>query len=328
MVTSLAILNACLTCVALSEALHIATSKAAGVPFTPFEVFDMRNYAHTERDCWWRCQNDDRCARFEYDANELLCKMFAQVEKYSPCPRSLWWMHVPKAGVSFGHSAELCPSIHSNPGDFPHSPLPLNISDEELSSVVSIFRQPDQRLASSFAYMLAMGKAPVKWGFQSYPREFDDVYTLIEQGKTPANDAMMGRNFTACQTNMLIGHFCMRGASQEEITETDMRLAKTRVDKMFFAGVQEKWALSVCLFNYLITGKRFVSKGQLEVCNQTPGKTSSKYDTSQYPVDHADEELYKYVSLRFEKDLRQYDITQQTCAWQEDGSPVDMEVEW
>merc|ERR1712046_502221 len=35
-----------------------------------------REHAHGEGDCKWRCDNDDRCARYEYDALTLSCKMF------------------------------------------------------------------------------------------------------------------------------------------------------------------------------------------------------------------------------------------------------------
>merc|ERR1719343_1472508 len=48
----------------------------------PFDVFDMRDHPKNrdhEGDCKWRCDNNDQCARYEYDAITLICKMF---EKY------------------------------------------------------------------------------------------------------------------------------------------------------------------------------------------------------------------------------------------------------
>jgi len=48
----------------------------------PFDVFDMRDHPKNrdhEGDCKWKCNNDDRCDRYEYDATTLICKMF---EKY------------------------------------------------------------------------------------------------------------------------------------------------------------------------------------------------------------------------------------------------------
>merc|ERR1712176_915737 len=50
----------------------------------PFDVFDMRDHPTNrdhEGDCKWRCDNADRCARYEFDATTLICKLF---EKYPP----------------------------------------------------------------------------------------------------------------------------------------------------------------------------------------------------------------------------------------------------
>merc|ERR1712157_312464 len=46
---------------------------------TPFDVFDMRDHKknrNNEGDCKWRCDNNYRCARYEYDASTLFCKLF------------------------------------------------------------------------------------------------------------------------------------------------------------------------------------------------------------------------------------------------------------
>merc|ERR1712014_17187 len=46
---------------------------------TPFDVFDMRDHKknrNNEGDCNWRCNHDYRCARYEYDASTLFCKLF------------------------------------------------------------------------------------------------------------------------------------------------------------------------------------------------------------------------------------------------------------
>merc|ERR1712176_1671942 len=45
----------------------------------PFDAFDMRDHPKNrdhEGDCKWRCDNSDQCARYEYDATTLICKMF------------------------------------------------------------------------------------------------------------------------------------------------------------------------------------------------------------------------------------------------------------
>merc|ERR1712003_480718 len=50
----------------------------------PFDVFDMRDHKKNrdnQGDCKWRCDNAYRCARYEFDATTLICKLF---EKYPP----------------------------------------------------------------------------------------------------------------------------------------------------------------------------------------------------------------------------------------------------
>merc|ERR1712187_260590 len=57
-------------------------SKVDSQQSAPFDVFDMRDHPKNrdhEGDCKWRCDNNDQCARYEYDAITLICKMF---EKY------------------------------------------------------------------------------------------------------------------------------------------------------------------------------------------------------------------------------------------------------
>merc|ERR1719277_1555297 len=47
----------------------------------PYNVFDMRDHPKNrdhEGDCKWRCGNNSRCIRYEFDAITLTCNMFEE----------------------------------------------------------------------------------------------------------------------------------------------------------------------------------------------------------------------------------------------------------
>jgi hypothetical protein len=143
-----------------------------------------------------------------------------------------------------------------------HIPLPPNATDEELSHVVGMFRKADQRLASSFGHLSRHGGAGflgfTGWGFSDH-EDADRVSTLAKKGHTPGNDASL-RKYAGCQTNMIMGRGCMTGVVNDP---AGIKEALARIDKVLFAGLQEEWELSICLFNLKVTGKRFINKIQI-----------------------------------------------------------------
>lgn len=246
----------------------------------------------------------------------------------------LWWLHVPKVGSSFANSVFGCtiqmPKSVSN-RTYPTSTLTANtwmyhrvlgqeMPDDELKTVVTMVRKGPQRLASAFKEMQLDGKVwgvgnGIGWGFPSQ-KSLDDTCKKAQHGKTPGNDVSL-RNFTGCQTNMIVGRGCMSGAVHDP---HDMAKAKKRLALFWFVGLQDQWALSICLFNYKATGERFVEPEQLSVARSN--SKGSEYDTTGYPDDDPDISLYSAAKRRFNAEIIQNRITKENCAHTRKGEPL------
>jgi len=196
-----------------------------------------------------------------------------------------------------------------------HNPLPAS-RDDALGHVVAMFREPSQRLASAWSY-LKSGANCYCWGCEDQDQVA--LKQILKNDHTAATDATLGESYLGCQTNMVIGKACMAGTPSNP--QQDAQRAMDRVDKFFFVGLIEKWALSICLFNYKTTGVRFVSECQLADSRPTESKTKEVYDTSGYPRDVADETLYAHVVERFNKELSLHGISKQSCSFNEEGKP-------
>merc|ERR1712217_825423 len=98
---------------------------------------------------------------------------------------------------------------------------------------------------------------------------------------------------------------CMAANS---ITDNMVEEAKRRLSKFLFVGLLVQWDLSVCLFNYITTGKRFILPHQVLNNQPTFGKASTRYNRSQVPYDHADEEVYAAAVARFRVDTAMHNI--------------------
>jgi hypothetical protein len=202
-------------------------------------------------------------------------------------------------------------------------PLPANVTEDDLGHVVALFRKADQRLASSFGHLSRHGVSGTDgfsgWGFPS-KEESLRVHKLAEKGKTPGNDDSLHK-YAGCQTNMINGRGCMTGVVNDP---TDINSALAKIDKFLLAGIQEEWELSVCLFNFKVSGKRFINEIQIEH-GHNKGATihgaGSGYDTSGYPRHDPDETLYEHIKTRFMHDLKKYNINRETCGHEENGKP-------
>jgi hypothetical protein len=207
----------------------------------------------------------------------------------------------------------------------PHQPVPL---DHDLKHVVAIFRDPIQRLASTYAYIRdaidddpeSAPKILIGWGANKTAAL--EIVKRMKKGGTAANDEWLGKSFLGCQTNMVLGQVCFAGTPTD--SEADVEQATNRIDNFMFTGLQEEWGLSICLFNYLATGKRFVDPIELIDSRPTQHKgKSSSYDTTNYPQDQADEKLYAHVVAKFKSETAKYQITKQTCSFDPKGRPLE-----
>jgi len=81
-------------------------------------------------------------------------------------------------------------------------------------------------------------------------------------------------------------------------------------------GDQARWNLSICLFNAVLTGRRFLLPRQL--ANSRP--TSTKLLDKQHPNasriatrDPIDGALWEHILVRFERDLRTHGVSEPCC---------------
>ena len=66
--------------------------------------------------------------------------------------------------------------------------------------------------------------------------------------------------FHGCQTNMLLAKGCM---SEFAKTPQHVQQAISYVEDFAFVGDVAQWNLSICLFNRILTGRRFALRHQL-----------------------------------------------------------------
>jgi len=238
----------------------------------------------------------------------------------SPDDFSLW-LHIPKCGSSFGTSVAsygLSDVLRPN-----HVPLSASIGDAQLSVVVTMLREPDQRLLSAYSWIKKVpGCCTSDWGWEM--RVFSQVRRDISRG-VPPSDTIAG--FTGCQTNMILGRGCM---VQGNITTKDMTEAKRRISLFRFVGLQENWKLSICLFNFIMTGRRFFADYELDhkapgtglkILGAAPKKFKvptpiGNHNASLLGPDHfdvADTAIFLFAKERFLRECKAYNITDATC---------------
>ena len=232
-------------------------------------------------------------------------------------PTQPLFLHFPKAGTSFVTTIE----IHggSTRGVWTHDPVSVNATHEELRAVAAMFRHPEERLLSMYWWIRqANGHCCTVQDF-GWPggREWNQVAEQLVSGASP----MVVAPYTRCQVHMVMGYRCCsrheyHGQSLDEV----LRAAKKRVDRFFFVGLTSEWRLSLCLFNYKMTGRRYVTLQQMKNCRKTTinasnaiGHHESLGNHSMLPRDEAEHELFDHVSARFWRELRAFDITDASC---------------
>ena len=261
-------------------------------------------------------------------------------------PPSLWWLHIPKCGTSFGETLKSFRAATDRPRSM-HPSLPAADAPVELlSRTVAMFRLPEERLVSAHGYIRALeGRCcTADWG---WPQEvFRSVHrAIVDNGASPSQSVA---NFTGCQTNMVLGHGCMSrheydGLSPEQVAAR----AIGRVRHFWFVGIVEEWELSMCLFNFLASGGRekWISPHQLAVVrslgylspterarlqartgllNRTSDNMPSAAgtgakappaltDSSTLPFDETDHRLYDFVRARFWSEVRAFGLSHDSC---------------
>eukprot|EP00927_Polykrikos_kofoidii_P035108 TRINITY_DN29676_c0_g1_i1.p1 TRINITY_DN29676_c0_g1~~TRINITY_DN29676_c0_g1_i1.p1 ORF type:complete len:317 (+),score=38.29 TRINITY_DN29676_c0_g1_i1:82-1032(+) len=241
--------------------------------------------------------------------------------------KAIWWLHFPKCGSSFGYSAAACTRA---PGRRPtlHQVVPRNVTVQDLAYVAVMVRRPRQRLASARSWMRMALQEDFPccigdWGWR--PAVYRAAREQIARNESLGQ--VMGR-FGGCQTNMILGYGCMSGRSH---TESDIEEAKRRIHLFGFVGLVERWSESMCLFNFFVTGERFVMDFQLGNYRTSLSNNGlDEYDVEDLQPDISDRVIYKDAAKRFETQLWRHNISRETCPVRklpDDMSPPELHLD-
>ena len=226
-----------------------------------------------------------------------------------------------------------------------HGPLARNASDNDIAQTVALFRQPEELLVSAFWHMRQTRGScctAAEWGYDAVQR--NRIMMHINAGHQP--DQAFTHVFHGCQANMLLGRRCFSGLP-EGSTGDDARVhaivaaAVDRLRRLLFVGLTSEWWLSICLWNWLRTGHRYVTKMQLKNCRPTAvdttataagaqaaemarstadaprlayfGTSSREWNVSRMPSDPVDQAVYAAATARFWSDVAAANVSCATC---------------
>jgi len=250
---------------------------------------------------------------------------------------ALWWLHPPKTGTSFRDSVLDYPWSAYRDTTWPqgcHQVLGLDMTDRIQrpgAQVVAMFRQPEDRLVSAYFHMRDLLRKPRSKGVRGLPRlEWPQspvgccwkdwgwepsVFVRVHKdvaAAVPPERALA--RFTGCMTNMVLGYGCM---SQHATSPADARRAvEQRLRHFLFVGDQGQWNMSLCLFNAIMTGRRFVLPRQLANSRPTSTKLLDPANPAGSAIatrDPIDGELWNYVQRRFRRDVRRHGVSPECC---------------
>jgi hypothetical protein len=242
------------------------------------------------------------------------------------------WFHVPKTGTSFCntlyHTPTVCESFPREkyigdsydagswdptwkamdtlcPGGFSptfreavvgqHGGIDQSLWEDNRGHLVTMLRQPEQRLISGYNYLGQM-----EWPFDTPAASLREYAEWMAGG-------------TVRQLVRGGGH-----ASGELPlpTSDEVSIAITRLQEGFvFVGITEQWDLSVCLFRAMFGGECVSS----DFSNTRQGNLSSGdslYDTSELYgfVDTYDGPVYAEAQTMFKQGLKLYEVDEDKCA--------------
>ena len=275
----------------------------------------------------------------------------------------VFWLHFPKCGTSFKTVLQSAANALRTPDrmakklsfryasrtDANHQSLTLEATCTQLAAranpqytcldeqraAVAMFREPKQRLMSSYWWIHSKNTAhnlstrkrccSVDWGWT--PQVYKPMWAQIARLRPPS--ATIAR-FPGCYTRMILGYGCLdANAPPGGLSVVNVAAAIERLSRFRFVGETTEWHLSVCLFNKIVLGRAYVGRHQLVNTRPTSVGESSdgpppvasdsqhhkeRYNTSGLPDDWADQQVYSYARLRFREDLARHNISsEQDC---------------
>jgi hypothetical protein len=251
--------------------------------------------------------------------------------------KPVFWLHIPKTGTSWANVMLLypgfcpllpedyvaedlmsflaqqvsslptyCPNAVSEHWDVFHKPLG-GIYSAVKGHVVSLFRQPEQRIISSYWQEVLF--------FGSFTEEEVSVIDYARQ--------FAGYQFKFILSSAKFSGIEGKGMLMETSTNTpppspaNIALALQHLREGFaFVGLTEEWDLSVCLFH-----AKFGAKCSVEdFLDVHPGivrnSTSDLYDTTGLHgwVDATDREIYQEATRIYKADMQRFGVTSESCA--------------
>lgn len=241
-------------------------------------------------------------------------------------PAEPLFCHTPKCGSSFEASMQ----IHGGHAHGQHDPIPKNATESEVSRFAMLFRHPEERMMSLYWWIRQRYTSccfPMHFGWPSDAEWIRVSVNIFQKGWPP--DRTLGP-YIGCQAGMLLGYRCCARHKYNRTLSAVINAAKARVDRLFFVGLTQEWRLSVCLFNYKMTGLRYVTALQLRNCR--PGSVESfnhmynkslergirfvlanLTDHSMVKRDELDHAVYNHATERFYRELRAYNISISNC---------------
>lgn len=241
----------------------------------------------------------------------------------------LWWLHPPKCATSFRYSVMDYPWSPMRDLSFPQGNHQVLFPDiaaarhEPRAKLVAFFRQPEERLLSGYHHMHATPPCCTEdWGWNRIT--YTKVRAELKAHKPLAlgSEWLRGR-FHGCQTNMLLAKGCY---SEYARTPAHVDAALDIVKDFAFVGDVSNWTLSICLFNRILTGRRFTLTHQLAQVRAGGQRTEHRAATATkamkdllakhahaLPHDPIDGPLYDFVRARFARDLQTHDVRPGCC---------------
>ena len=226
---------------------------------------------------------------------------------------SVWWLHFPKCGTSLARSVLEYPLCCGRMVGLENQPLSRDGVPGQRESVVAIFREPRQRILSSYYWLKRKSGRCCGWDWGWTNSVSDDLKRKIRAGASPRSTVA---HFKGCMTAMVTGGKCMAGA---RLSAADAAEAAARVADFKVVGLVDHWHESVCLLNYLQTGTRFVTEAALSYGSSATNATTgvqTVYDADELGADYvdgADDALYAVARRRFFAQVRDHGISLDAC---------------
>jgi hypothetical protein len=231
-----------------------------------------------------------------------------------------------RSGANFGKTLVNYESHPSKDATQRHQALSRRWDTDQFKNVVVMFREPRQRLISSYYAIQRYHDTccNLDWGLKALERKI--LVSKIVKGQS------LGETITkykGCVANMIIGYQCM-DVQAPRLTATRMALARKRMSEFLFVGIQSHYELSMCLFNHIATGHKFILPEQQDPTTQnqtvpfitgfnttTIINTNEIYNSSlllpKNFVDGPDEQLYEYALSLFHKEISMRNISLESC---------------